>query len=107
MEDQGNNIISQIIEIDEDAKTKLDDAQKKYIAVIAAAKQEKEQVVSKKQQEVNDKLAVVEADETEKLKTKTDEINAARDAELSRLDKIYAEKSAEWIDETVKLITQS
>jgi hypothetical protein len=107
MEDQGNNIISQIIEIDEDAQTKLDDAQKKYIAIIAAAKHEKELVVSAKQKEITEKLAVVEADETKKLEEKTNEINAARDAELARLDKIYAEKSAVWIDDTVKLITQS
>jgi hypothetical protein len=106
MEDQGNNIISQIIEIDEDAKTKLDDAQKKYIAIIAAAKQEKELVVSARQKEISEKLEAVEADETAKLKTKTDEINKSRDEELSRLDAIYSEKSAGWIDEIVKTITQ-
>jgi hypothetical protein len=106
MEDQGNNIISQIIEIDEDAKTKLDDAQKKYIAIIAAAKQEKELVVSARQKEISEKLEAVEADETEKLKAKTDEINKSRDEELARLDAIYSEKSAGWTDEIVKTITQ-
>jgi hypothetical protein len=106
MEEQGNNIISQIIEIDEDAKVKLDDAQKKYIAIIAAAKQEKEQVVSAKQKEVNEKLSVVEEDETKKLREKTDEINASTDAELARLDKIYDDKNAEWTDEILKAITQ-
>jgi F0F1-type ATP synthase membrane subunit b/b' len=107
MEDQGNNIISQIIEIDEDANAKLDEAQKKYIAIIAAAKQEKELVVSAKQKEITEKLEAVEADEEAKLKTKTDEINKSRDDELARLDAIYNEKSAGWTDEIVKNITQS
>ncbi|MDR0992475.1 MAG: hypothetical protein LBL87_06235 [Ruminococcus sp.] len=106
MEEQGNNIISQIIEIDEDAKVKLDDAQKKYIAIIAAAKQEKELVVSAKQKEVNDKLSVVEDDEAKKLKEKTEEINSATEAELTRLDSIYNEKNAEWTEEIIKAITQ-
>jgi hypothetical protein len=106
MEDQGNNIISQIIEIDEDAKTKLDAAQKKYIAIIAAAKQEKELVVSARQKEISEKLEAVEEDEAAKLKVKTDEINKSRDEELARLDAIYSEKSAGWIDEIVKAITQ-
>jgi hypothetical protein len=106
MEEQGNNIISEIIEIDEDAKVKLDDAQKKYIAIIAAAKQEKELVVSAKQKEISEKLAVVEEDEAKKLKEKTEAINAATDAELSRLDKIYDDKNAEWTDNILKAITQ-
>jgi F0F1-type ATP synthase membrane subunit b/b' len=105
MEEQGNNIISEIIEIDEDANTKLDEAQKKYIAIIAAAKQEKELVVSAKQKEVYEQLETLEANETEKLKTKTDEINKSRDDELARLDSIYNEKKAGWIDEIVKSIT--
>jgi F0F1-type ATP synthase membrane subunit b/b' len=105
MEEQGNNIISEIIEIDEDANTKLDEAQKKYIAIIAAAKQEKELVVSAKQKEIYEQLETLEANETEKLKTKTDEINKSRDDELARLDAIYNEKKAGWIDEIVKSIT--
>jgi vacuolar-type H+-ATPase subunit H len=106
MEEQGNNIISEIIEIDESAKTKLDDAQKKYIAIIAAAKHEKELVVSAKQNEISEKLAVIEDDEGKKLKDKTDEITASVNAELSRLDKIYDDKNAAWTDDILKAITQ-
>jgi hypothetical protein len=106
MEEQGNNIISQIIEIDEDAKTKLDEANKKHIAIIAAAKQEKELVVNARQKEIYEKLEVLESEENEKLKAKTDEINKARDEELRRLDTIYNEKKAQWVDEIVKSITQ-
>ncbi|MDR0986306.1 MAG: hypothetical protein LBL98_01240 [Ruminococcus sp.] len=98
------NIISDIIEIDEQAKEKMADADKKRIQIIATAKTERDDIISDKLKKTQEKLALVEKSENEKAEVKNAEIEQNKESELKRVDNIFAEKGKGWVDEIVKAI---
>jgi vacuolar-type H+-ATPase subunit H len=101
------NIISDIIEIDEMAKDKLSDADKKRIQIIAEAKSERDEIINDKLKATNQKLAAIEKDESTKADFKASVIEENKKDEIEHLDSIFAEKSGEWVDEVVGAIINS
>jgi vacuolar-type H+-ATPase subunit H len=98
------NIISDIIEIDEQAKDKMADADKKRIQIIASAKSERDEIIADKLKKTQEKLAAIEKSENEKAEGKNTEIEQNKQTELARIDNIFAEKGSGWVDEIVKAI---
>ncbi|MDR0903909.1 MAG: hypothetical protein LBM59_04690 [Ruminococcus sp.] len=98
------NIISDIIEIDERAKDKMADADKKRIQIIASAKTERDEIISDKLKKTHEKLAAIEKSESEKAEGKNAEIEQNKKTEIDRIDSIFAEKGNGWVDEIVKAI---
>jgi NAD(P)H-flavin reductase len=101
------NIISDIIEIDEMAKDKLSDADKKRVQIIATAKSEKDEIINDKLKKTNEKLSAVEKSESQKAAEREAEITENRDAEIKRLDDIFVQKSDKWVEEIVAAIINS
>jgi vacuolar-type H+-ATPase subunit H len=101
------NIISDIIEIDEMAKDKMAEAEKKRIQIIANAKTERDEIISDKLKKTNEKLAGIEKAESEKADAKNNEIEQNKENEIKRIDDIFAQKSGAWTDEIVKAIVNA
>ncbi|MDR0974614.1 MAG: hypothetical protein LBL80_02850 [Ruminococcus sp.] len=101
------NIISDIIEIDEQAKDKMADADKKRIQIIASAKSERDEIISDKLKKTHEKLAAIEKSENDKAADKNTVIEENKQTEISRIDNIFAEKSNGWVEEIVKAIINS
>jgi hypothetical protein len=101
------NIISDIIEIDEQAKDKMSEADKKRIQIIASAKTERDEIIADKLKKTQEKLAAIENNENQKAVDKNKLTEQNKEAELTRIDNIFAEKSEGWIDEIVTAIINS
>jgi vacuolar-type H+-ATPase subunit H len=101
------NIISDIIEIDEQAKDKLAAADKKRIQIIASAKTERDEMIADKLKKTHEKLDAIEKSEIDKADTKNAQIQDNMKSEIERIDSIFAEKGSQWVDEIVKAIVNS
>ncbi|MDR0946304.1 MAG: hypothetical protein LBM87_00965 [Ruminococcus sp.] len=104
MEEQGNNVINEIIEIDDNANKKLEDAKNKSISMIAEAKRKKEAIISDKLNEINSKLSAVETEESGKSDTKLEEIKSEQEKGIAHLDEVFDGKKHEWLEEIIQAV---
>ena len=97
--DKMDNIITNILEIEQNAKNRLAEAEQKRNQIIADAKAEEENIINAKIKEANDKIEKINFEEKQKADKKLTEIEQSRISEISRLDTIYNEQHSKWADE--------
>lgn len=97
--DKMDNIITNILEIEQNAKNRLAEAEQKRNQIIADAKAEEENIINAKIKEANDKIEKINFEEKQKADKKLTEIEQSRISEISRLDTIYNEQHSKWEDE--------
>ena len=97
--DKMDNIITNILEIEQNAKNLLAEAEQKRNQIIADAKAEEENIINAKIKEANDKIEKINFEEKQKADKKLTEIEQSRISEISRLDTIYNEQHSKWEDE--------
>ncbi len=93
------NIITSILEIEQNAQTRLEEARQKKDMIIAEAEAEKERIISGKLKEAEEKIRKISLDEKNKTDEKLAEIERKRDGEIKRLDSIYEKHHTEWEDD--------
>lgn len=91
-----DNIISSILEIEQNAKKRLAEAEEKKDAIIADAEREKKKIIREKIRAAEDKKLHIRLDETKRTDEKLAEIEKIKNGEIKRLDRIYSEKHTEW-----------
>ena len=97
--DKMDNIITNILEIEQNAKNRLAEAEQKRNQIIADAKAEEENIINAKIKEANDKIEKINFEEKQKADKKLTEIEQSRISEINRLDTIYNEQHSKWEDE--------
>lgn len=90
------NIITSILEIEQNAKARLEEAVRQRDKIIADAEAEKDRIVAEKIIEAEEKAAQVSLGEKKKTDEKLAEIEAARADEIKRLDRVYEKNHTEW-----------
>lgn len=93
------NIITSILEIEQNAQTRLEEARQKKDKIIAEAEAEKERIISGKLKEAEETVKKISLDEKNKTNEKLAEIERKRDDEIKRLDSVYEKHHAEWEDD--------
>ncbi len=91
-----NNIISSMLKIEQDAKNRLAEAERKKAAAIADAEAEKDRIIRDKIRAAEEEKDKVYSDEKEKTDSKLAEIEKSRNDEIKRLDGIYEKRHEEW-----------
>lgn len=98
------NVIASILEIEQDAKKRLEEAEKKKNRLIAEAKAEQENLIKAKIKEADEKLDKMSMDEKKKAEQRLAEIEEAQSNEIKRLDKVFEKKRQKWEDEIFNAI---
>lgn len=93
------NIIASILEIEQDAKVRLEEAERKKNQLITDAKEEQENLIRSRIREVEEKLGRMDLEEKKKADAKLAEIEENMKKELLRLDKVYDEFREKWEDD--------
>lgn len=99
------NIITSILDIEQDAKTRLEEAVRQRDKIIADAEAEKDRIIAEKIIEAEEKAAQVSLREKKKTDEKLAEIEAARADEIKRLDKVYEKNHTEWENTIFNAVT--
>ncbi|MDE7278687.1 MAG: hypothetical protein K2N26_03050 [Oscillospiraceae bacterium] len=90
------NIITSILEIEQNAQKRLEEARQKKDSIIAAAESEKERIIGEKIKEAEEKIRKISLDEKNKTDEKLAEIERSKNDEIKRLDSIYEKRHTEW-----------
>ncbi len=90
------NIITSILEIEQNAKERLEEAEKKRNQIIADAKAEEENLIKAKIKEAEEKIGQIDSEEKKKTDEKLAEIENSRLEEIKRIDDIYNERHEKW-----------
>ena len=98
------NIIASILEIEQNAKERLEEAEKKKNQLIADAKAEQEKLIKEKIKEADEKLNKMSMDEQKKAEEKLAEIEENTKKEISRLDNVFEKSRKKWEDEIFSAI---
>lgn len=98
------NVITGILEIEQNANVRLEEAEKKRNQIIADAKAEEEKLIKAKIKEAEDKANKLNLDEKKKLEDKLAEIEQNGIDEIKRYDDIYEEYHTKWEDEIFNAI---
>lgn len=98
------NVIASILEIEQDAKKRLEEAEKKKNRLIAEAKAEQENLIKAKIKEADEKLDKMSMDEKKKAEQRLAEIEETKNNEIKRLDKVFEKKRQKWEDEIFSAI---
>lgn len=99
------NVIAGILEIENKAKERLEDAEKMKNKIIADAKAERENMLKSKIKEAEEKLGRMDSEEKKRADDRLMEIEQSQKDEISRLDKVFNEKRGVWEDEIFAAIT--
>ncbi|MBP1561619.1 MAG: hypothetical protein J6C96_10340 [Oscillospiraceae bacterium] len=91
-----NNIIASILEIEQNAQKRLEEAEKKKNQLIADAKAEEEKLINEKISKVENDLKKIELEEQKKTDEKLAEIEKRKKEEIRRLDEVFENNHAEW-----------
>ncbi|MCM1328042.1 MAG: hypothetical protein NC253_01250 [Ruminococcus sp.] len=98
------DVIASILKIEENAKTRLEEAEKKKNQLIADAKAEQEKLIKDKIKEADEKLNKMSLDEKKKAEQKLAEIEESTKKEIARLDNVFEKSRRKWEDEIFKSI---
>lgn len=93
------NVIAGILEIENKAKERLEEAEKMKNKIIADAKAERENMLKNKIKEAEEKLGRMDSEEKKRAEDRLAEIERNKKNEISRLDRIFDEKRSVWEDE--------
>lgn len=93
------NVIAGILEIENKAKERLEEAEKMKNKIIADAKAERENMLKIKIKEAEEKLGRMDSEEKKRAEERLEEIEQSRKDEIKRLDEIFNEKRGVWEDE--------
>ena len=93
------NIIASILEIENNAKARLEEAEKKRNRIIADAKSEQENMVEAKIRKAEERLGKINSEEKKKAEEKLAEIEKLKDDEIRRLDSVFEKQRGKWEDE--------
>ncbi len=91
-----NNIIAGMLKIEQDAKDRLAEAERRKAAVIADAEAEKERIIRDKIRAAEEKKDKLYSDERKKTESRLAEIEKSKNDAIKRLDEIYEKSHAEW-----------
>lgn len=98
------NVIASILEIEQDAQKRLEEAEKKKNRLIAEAKAEQEKLIKAKIREADEQLNKMNMDEKRKADRKLAEIEETKNKEIERLDVVFGDKRQKWEDEIFSAI---
>ena len=101
------NIIASILDIEQKAKERLEEAEKKKNQLIADAKAEQEKPIKDKIKEADDKLDKMSMEEKRKAEEKLAEIEESTKKEISRLDNVFEKSRQKWEDEIFSAIVNN
>ncbi len=101
------NLINRILEIDESAKKKLDDAYKKKSEILCDAEKQEEQIKEDVLRKVNGRVEKVEEFEKSNADEKLAELAKKTAEEIAVLDQSYNENHEKWEDEIYRNIIPS
>lgn len=93
------NLITSILEIEQNAQKRLEEARQKKDKIIAAAEAEKEKIIGGKIKDAEEKLRKISLDEKNKTDEMLAEIERRKNDEIKRLDSIYEKRHAQWEDD--------
>lgn len=93
------NIITSILEIEQNAQKRLEEARRKKDKIISEAEAEKERIIGGKIKEAEEKLRKLSLDEKNRTDEKLAEIERSKDEEIKRLDSVYEKRHAQWEDD--------
>ena len=93
------NIITSILDIEQNAQKRLEEARQKRDSIIAAAEAEKEKIIAEKIKDAEEKIRKISLDEKNKTDEKLAEIERSKNDEIKRLDSIYEQRHTEWEDD--------
>lgn len=93
------NLITSILEIEQNAQKRLEEARQKKDKIIADAEAEKEKIIGEKIKEAEEKLRKLGLDEKNKTDERLAEIERSKNDEIKRLDSIYEKHHTEWEDD--------
>ena len=93
------NVIASILEIENNAKSRLAEAEKKRNRIIADAKAEQENMVAAKIRDAEKRLGEIDSEEKKKAEEKLAEIEKLKDDEIRRLDSVFEKQRGKWEDE--------
>lgn len=98
------NVIASILEIEQNAKERLEEAEKKKNQLIADAKAEQERLIKEKIKEADEKLDKMSMEEKKKAEERLAEIEESTKMEMTRLDKVFEKSREKWEDEIFNAI---
>ncbi|MCM1023667.1 MAG: hypothetical protein NC395_06370 [Prevotella sp.] len=101
------NIITRILEIEQDARERIEEANRKRDEMIAEAEAEKERIIDEKVRNAEEKLRKLGLDEKRKTDEKLEEIERIKNDEIKRLDDVYGKNHAEWEKEIFDAVIAS
>jgi len=91
-----NNIIAGMLKIEQDAKDRLAEAERRKAAVIADAEAEKERIIRDKVRAAEEKKDKLYSDERKKTESRLAEIEKSKNDAIKRLDDIYEKSHSDW-----------
>ncbi len=91
-----NNIIASMLRIEQDAKNRLAEAERRKDDLIANAEAERDRIIGEKIRAAEEEKDKVCSDEKEKIESKLSEIEKNKNDEIKRLDEIYEKSHTEW-----------
>ncbi len=91
-----NNIIASMLKIEQDAKNRLAEAERRKDDLIANAEAERDKIIGEKIRAAEEEKDKVCSDEKEKIESKLSEIEKNKNNEIKRLDEIYEKSHTEW-----------
>ncbi len=101
-----DNIITHILEIDQRAKDKLEDAHQQKENIINSAKAEEERIQSDMQKKVDERLSKVEECEKADSDEKIAELEKEKDLKIKQLDDIFNENRETWVENIVSAVLE-
>ncbi len=94
--DYMENIITEILEIENNAQKRITDAEQQCIQIIADAKAEKENLINNKIQEAENRIKFINSEEQRKAEKNLNEIEKNKQEAIAKLDDIYNSAHIEW-----------
>lgn len=91
-----NNIIASMLKIEQDAKNRLAEAERKRDDIIADAEAERDRIIKEKTAAADAEKERVCSDERERTDQKLAEIERSKSSEIGRLDDVYEKSHTEW-----------
>lgn len=98
------NIITSILEIEQNAKERIAEAELKRNRIIADAKLEEERIINSGIKEADDRIEKINLEEKIKSDKKLAEIEQNGISEINRLDEIYSKHHSDWEEEIFRSI---
>lgn len=99
------NLIDQIIEIDKDARNKVDTAHAEAASIINQGKKETQQIKSEYDERISTRLEKIEQDYNKIANGEIGLINAEKDKKIESLVAVMEEHRKTWEDEILLRIT--